>query len=147
MNERRAMLLRTLRQGALAGLVAGLVVALLLIVDYGPGSSLRAIARWFALDTPGTGRIVGFLLMLLLGAVFGLLFGLIVERWQPRLGRWLLTGLALGLLWWVLGALVFGVAINHVGIDVNSVFFYVMMLLVYGLLLGSLAFQWRQPQA
>lgn len=135
---------RTVRQGLLAGLLAGFLTGLLFVVDYGPANSLHGVARWFALDSPGSGKLVGLLLMLLLGGLFGLLFGVIATQRQPAQGRWLLLGLAMGATWWVLVALVLGTLINHVRMDFATFLFYSVPLLVYGLLLGSISFQWRQ---
>lgn len=135
--------MKTFRQGLLAGLLAGFLAALFFVVDYGPGNSLHGIARWLALDSPGAGKLVGFLLMLLLGGVFGILFGMVAGKWQLSLGRWLLGGLVVGVMWWVLFALVIGAGINHVSLGFGTMLFYSVPLLVYGLLLGSISFQWR----
>ncbi len=131
-----------LRQGLFAGVLAGFLVALLFVIDGGPGDSLHTVAHWFALDSKEAGKVVGFFLMLLLGGVFGLLFGGVVARLRPTLGRWLLMGLGVGAAWWLLVALLIGTGLNHVRLDFGGFLFSVIPLLVYGLLLGSIVWQW-----
>jgi hypothetical protein len=130
-----------IREGLLAGVIAGFLTALFFVVDYGPANSLHGVAHWFALDSQAGGKFVGFLLMLVLGALFGVLFGVLVARWRLSLGRWLLAGVVTGAVWWVLVALVIGTLINHIHLDFGMFLFYSIPLLVYGLLLGSIAFQ------
>ncbi|MEO6893091.1 MAG: hypothetical protein ABI324_29250 [Ktedonobacteraceae bacterium] len=136
-------MMRMLRQGLLAGLLAGFLTALLFLVDYGPGNSLHRVAQWFSLDSQAAGKFVGFLLMLLLGGIFGILFGVLARRWQPTRGRWLLAGLIVGAAWWLIVVLVIGSGLQHLRLGFGDVLFTSIPLLVYGLLLGSIAFQWR----
>ncbi|HJT57632.1 MAG TPA: hypothetical protein VJ761_14110 [Ktedonobacteraceae bacterium] len=138
--------MKTIPQTFFAGILAGFLAALLLLVDYGPGNSLHGVARWLALDSQGAGRFVGFLLMLILGGIFGILFGLIAGRWRPTLGRWLLIGLLMGAIWWLLVVLLIGTAINHLRLNFGDFLFSSVPLLVYGLLLGSIAFQFQRRQ-
>ena len=138
---------KTLLQGLFAGLCAGLLTALLYVVDYGPANSLHGVARWLALDSPGAGKVVGFLLMLALGAVFGMLFAVVMGRRHVTLGRALGMGLLMGVLWWAVVAFTLGTVINHLRFDLGSWLFSFISLLVYGLLLGSLSFQWRPQTA
>ena len=138
---------KTILQGLFAGLCAGFLAALLFVVDYGPANSLHGVARWLALDSPGAGKVVGFLLMLALGAVFGVLFALVVGRRHVTLGRALGIGLLVGVLWWAVVVFVLGTVINHLRLDLGSWLFSFIPLLVYGMLLGSLSFQWRPQPA
>lgn len=137
-------MIKRLRQGMLAGLCAGFFAALLFVVDYGPANSLHRVASWLALDSPAVGRFVGFLLMLILGAIFGALFVILGRERAVTLGRMLGLGLLTGVIWWVVVVLLLGAVINHVGLDFGSWLFSFIPLLVYGLLLSSLSFQWRQ---
>ena len=141
------MMMRTLRQGLLVGLSAGFFAALLFIVDYGPANSLHTVARWLGLDSSGSGRFVGFVLMLLLGAIFGSLFVVVTGRRNISLGRSLLLGLLTGVVWWFMVAFVLGDIVNHLRVDFGSWLFTFIPLLVYGLLLGSLSYQWRPRPA
>ncbi len=140
-------MIRILRQGALAGLCAGFLASLLYVVDYGPANSLHTVARWLALDSAGSGKFVGFLLMLLLGAIFGVLYALVSGSRNSTLGRSLIAGLLTGAAWWVIVAFVLGTLVNHLGLNFGTWLFTFIPLLVYGLLLGSLSYQWRQQPA
>ena len=133
-------MIQRLRQAGLAGLLAGFLAALLYLVDYGPGTSLHRVTQWFGIDSQSAGRIVGFLLMILLGGLFGILFGILVGRWRPLLGRWLLAGLGVGVVWWVLVVLGIGSGLHHLPMNFGDFLFTSIPLLVYGVLLGSLAF-------
>ncbi len=137
-------MLRTIRNGLGAGALAGFLAAFLFIIDYGPANSLRRVANWFRLDSPGAGKLVGLLLMLLLGALFGVLFSVVIGKQQPALGRTLIIGLLTGAAWWIVIVFVLGTLINHLPLDFGSWLFSFVPLLVYGLLLGSISFQWRQ---
>jgi len=140
-------MLKTIRLGLLAGVTAGFLAALLYVVDYGPGNSLDGVAQWFALDSQGAGRIIGFLLMLVLGTVFGILFGTVTGRRQVTLGRSLGVGLLMGFIWWVVAAFFLGTVINHLRFNLSFWLATFVPLLVYGLLLGSISFRWRIQQA
>src|SRR3989442_3258046 len=88
--------MNNIRKGLFAGLIAGLVLAMLYAVDYGPGAQLHTVAKWFALDSKNAGEYIGFVLLLILGALFGLAFG----AWQRgkviTLTRAIASGLILG---------------------------------------------------
>jgi hypothetical protein len=119
----------------------------LFVVDYGPANSLHGVARWLALDSQGAGKLVGFLLMLILGSLFGMLFGALVGRRQVTLGRTLGMGLLMGAVWWVVFAFLLGTVINHLRFNLGSWLFSFIPLLVYGLLLGSIFFSRRGQSA
>ncbi|HLZ55388.1 MAG TPA: hypothetical protein VKR06_00460 [Ktedonosporobacter sp.] len=138
-------MLRTLRQGLLAGGLAGLFIALLFFVDTSPGNGFHRVAQWLALDSQTAGKFVGFLLLLLLSLVFGMLFGVVARRMPAALGVWLLTGLAIGALWWIIVVLFLGMIIHHVPLTFGAFLSTSIPLLVYGIVLGSLSFLWRQP--
>ena len=132
--------------GGLAWLLAGLMTSLLWFVDYGPGNSLHTVARWLLLDSAGTGRQVGFLLWLGLCGLFGVLFGLVVRWRHPALGQSLGLGLVTGILAWVLVVFVVGTLVFHTHLDLGGVLYTSVPLLVYGLFLGSIAFQFQARQ-
>jgi hypothetical protein len=95
--------MRTILQGGLAGLLAALVTSLFWFVDYGPGNSLHTVAHWLMLDGSGTGKQMGFLLLLLLGV----LFGTTVRVWRSTLGGFLYSSVPLVIYGLVLGSLAF----------------------------------------
>lgn len=140
-------MLRTIRLELLAGVMAGFLAALLYVVDYGPGNSLHGVARWFALDSQGAGKFIGFLLMLGLGAIFGILFAMVMGKRQVTLGRSLGVGLLMGFTWWVVVAFLLGVVVNHLQFNLPFLLATFVPLLVYGLLLGSISYRWRAQQA
>lgn len=140
-------MLRTIRLELLAGVMAGFLAALLYVVDYGPGNSLHGVARWFALDSQGAGKFIGFLLMLGLGAIFGILFAMVMGKRQVTLGRSLGVGLLMGFTWWVVVAFLIGVVVNQLQFNLPFLLATFVPLLVYGLLLGSISYRWRAQQA
>src|SRR6266852_2190371 len=94
-------------RGVYSGLAAGVFVAVLYFVDYGPGNDLNRVAGWFGLNGQG-GKLTGFVLLIVLGGLFGLVFGLVQRDTAITFRRAVLTGLALGAAYWVIFA--FGVA-------------------------------------
>src|SRR5438105_135299 len=135
--------MNTLRQGVLAGLLAGFILGILGFVDYGPGNTLGGIARWLALDTRATGRLAGFIMLIVLGGLFGLLFGVLQRNKAATFGRSLVLGLAMGAAFWLIFPIVFGTLIFHARLDLGvfSLFESLVLLLVYGALLGTIYFQ------
>ena len=138
--------MRTILQGGLAGLLAALVTSLFWFVDYGPGNSLHTVARWLMLDSAGAGKLVGFLLWLALGVLFGLLFGLALRLWHPTLGGTLFFGLVTGAVNWLLVVFVAGTLWPHGHLDFGGFLYSSIPLLTYGLVLGSVAFQFQTRQ-
>ena len=68
----------TLRRGLLAGVLASLVLATFdFVTDGASGNGFPAVLRWFGLTItdPTIGHWAGFLLLIVLGGVFGLIFG------------------------------------------------------------------------
>ena len=55
--------MNTLLRGLYSGLMAGVIVAILYFVDYGPGNGLYGVARWFAFDDKSSGRLIGFIVL------------------------------------------------------------------------------------
>lgn len=127
--------------GLLAGLLAGLILAVLFFVDSGPGSLLHGPASWLALDSKEAGKYAGFILLIVLGGLFGALFGVFQSRGELTLGRALTMGAITGVIFWLLVRLLFGVLINHVGLGFGDFLSSFVPLLVYGVLLGALYFQ------
>src|SRR5690349_20981783 len=92
-------------RGLYAGFLASLLIAALYFVDYGPGNDYYGVANWFALGTKDTGKFSGFLVIIFLGLLFGLIFGLLQGSKLITIRRAIITGVALGLTWWVIFAL------------------------------------------
>jgi len=136
----------TMLKGLVAGLLAGIVLAVLFFVDYGPGGLLHNPARWLALDSQDAGKFVGFVLLIVLGGAFGVLFGILQGRRETTLGRSLLLGAATGILFWVIVPLLFGVMINHWQLNLGNFLISFVPLLLYGVLLGAF-FSQSAPEA
>jgi hypothetical protein len=131
-------------RGLYSGLIAGIVLALLYFVDYGPGNSLYGVANWFALGNKDSGKFIGFILIIVLGALFGLVFGLLQRNRQITFGRALVTGLASGVAWWIIFAFIVALLIGHMSLarfSLGSFLYPFTLCLVYGLLLGTVYFQ------
>jgi hypothetical protein len=138
--------MNSLQRGALAGLLAGLTLGVLAFVDYGPGNALNTPASWFGLAHISNEKWLGFLILLVLGTLFGFLFGLLQGKRVPQLGYALVTGLAMGFAWWIIIVLLLGTIINHLSLQFGSFLDAFVRLLFYGLLLGSLYFQLSSTQ-
>ncbi len=132
---------KRLQNGLLAGLLAGLLLSILFFTDYGPGGLLHTPAHWFALDSKDAGKFVGFLLLIVLGGIFGIVFGAIEGKREITLGRSLLLGAATGVFFWIIVPLLFGTIINHIRLDFGSFLYSFVPLVLYGVLLGAFSFQ------
>src|SRR5260370_35264960 len=95
--------MQTLRRGLLAGHLAGLVLAMLdFVTDGTPGRLLPEALHWFGITiaNPTISKFAGFFLLLVLGGVFGLIFGVLQRERMITISRALLWGLALGFVGW-----------------------------------------------
>jgi uncharacterized membrane protein YkvI len=131
----------SLRKGLFAGLTAGLVLALLYSVDYGPGTNLHTVAKWFGLDSKDAGGYIGFVLLLILGALFGLAFGAFQREREVTLKSAIIAGLILGVAWFVILVLLLGTTVGHVTLGPYGVMLFIVTSLLYGLLVGMLYYQ------
>ena len=113
-------MMTAIRRGLLTGLFAGLVLAMLDVVESGvPGNGLQEVLRWFGITfaDAGLSRLAGFVLVIALGGVFGILFGLILNRMNAQAGsinRAIQLGLLLGFAWWLLLSQVLCNIANHI---------------------------------
>jgi hypothetical protein len=126
-----------LRLGALSGAIAGLVIAAALFVDYGPGTSLSQVARWFWLDAAGV--VSGALLLVALGSLFGLLFarglalpGRALVGREIAIERALIVGLVTGALWWLVVPLLYAGLIRQMPLSPYSTMLFLAIGLLYG---------------
>ena len=136
--------MRHLPGGLYSGIIAGVIVGVLYFVDYGPGNGLHGVARWFALDNTDSGKLIGFILLIVLGALFGLIFGALQGKREMTISRALATGLALGVAWWVIFAFFVAIVVGHMSVarfNLGSFLYPFMLCLVYGLLLGTVYFE------
>jgi hypothetical protein len=130
--------------------LASLVLALFdFVTDGAPGNAFPAVLRWFGISMadPTISHWVGLLLLIVLGGVFGLLFG-VLQRGKPiTAGRALLTGLALGVLWWLLFEMVLANITNHASSPLSLSFGQFLASFpeasLFGVLLGAISMQWQ----
>lgn len=135
--------MRNILRGFYSGLLAGLMLGVIYFIDYGPGNGLHRVASWFGLDG-SAGRQIGFVLLLALGALFGLIFGALQRRPATSAGRAIGTGLLLGVAWWVIFAFLLPVALGRLmpaRLTLSAFLYPFMLCLLYGLLLGTIYFQ------
>ena len=133
--------MQRLQHGLFAGLLAGLLLSILFFADYGPGGLLHMPAQWLAIDSKDAGKFVGFLLLIVLGGVFGIVFGIIEGKREITLGRSLVLGATTGVIYWIVVPLLFGTIINHIQLNFGSFLYSIVPLLLYGVLLGAFSFQ------
>lgn len=143
-----------IRRGLLAGILAGLVLAILnFVTDGTPGRTLPDALHWFGITIadPTISRFSGFFLLIVLGGLFGLIFGAFQRERTITLSRALLSGLALGLAWWLVFSLVLANIMNHASSPFSLQFGGFLSTfpidLLFGLVLGAIYYQLQQRSA
>ena len=144
--------MQTLRRGLVAGLLAGLVLAMLdFVTDGTPGRLLPEALHWFGITIadPTISRFAGFFLLLVLGGVFGLIFAAL--QWERIItsSRALLWGLALGLVWWLVFSLLLANIMSHhapFSLDFGRFLSTFPIDLLFGVVLGAIYFQLQQQR-
>ena len=137
-----------IRRGLLAGLLAGLLLALLnFVTDSTPGRTLPDALHWFGITIadPTTSRFAGFFFLIVLGGIAGIIFGLVQGGRFISIGRALLSGLVLGLVWWLVFSLLLTNIMNHASSLLNLQFGMFLATfpinLLFGVVLGSIYYQ------
>ncbi len=137
-----------IRRGLMAGLLAGLLLAMLnFVTDSTPGRTLPDALRWFGITIadPTVSRFAGFILLIILGGIAGILFGLVQGARFTSIGRSLLSGLALGLVWWAVFSLLLANVMNHasspLSLDFGRFLSTFPIDLLFGMVLGSIYYQ------
>lgn len=139
-----------IRRGLLTGLFAGLVLAALDVVVNGvPGNGLQEVLRWFGitLADAGLSRLAGFVLVIALGGVFGILFGIILNRMNAQavsINRTIPLGLLLGFVWWLLLAQMLCNIVHHISpfsFNFTGILLTLPLNLVFGVVLGTAYYQ------
>ncbi len=145
--------MQTLRGGLVAGLLAGLVLAMLdFVTDGTPGRLLPEALHWFGITTadPTISRFAGFFLLIALGGVFGLIFGALQRERIITISRALLSGLALGFVWWLIFSLLLANIMSHrapFSLDFGRFLSTFPIDLLFGVVLGAISFQLQQRRA
>lgn len=132
------MMQKAVQRGLRAGALAGLLLVGLFFADYGPATTLSTVARWFALDGNAWSKLIGAILLVIVGAVFGGLFGIALRSRSLSLSQSVLVGLATGLGFWIVLVLLLSTAIRHIEQSLYGMLFWLVTSLLYGLVLGSL---------
>jgi hypothetical protein len=137
-----------IRRGLIAGLLAGLLLAMLnFITDGTPGRTLPDALRWFGITIADAtaSRFAGFFLLIVLGGIAGIIFGLVQGERFLSIGRSLLSGLALGLVWWAVFSLLLTNIMNHasspLSLDFGRFLVTFPIDLLFGMVLGSIYYQ------
>jgi hypothetical protein len=143
-----------IRRGLLAGLVAGLLLAMLnFVTDGTPGRTLPDALHWFGITIadPTISRFSGFFLLIVLGGISGLIFGALQRERVITISRALLSGLVLGLVWWLVFSLVLTNIMNHASspfsLQFGSFLSTFPIDLLFGLVLGAIYYQFQEHPA
>jgi hypothetical protein len=137
----------------LAGLLAGLVLAMLdFVTDGTPGRLLPEALHWFGITIadPTISRFAGFFLLIVLGGVFGLIFGALQRERIIPVSRALLSGLALGFGWWLVFSLLLANIMSHhapFSLDFGRFLSTFPIDLLFGMVLEAIYFQLQQQRA
>jgi hypothetical protein len=140
-----------IRKGLLAGLLAGLLLAMLnFVTDGTPGRTLPDVLHWFGITIadPTVSRFSGFILLIVLGGISGLIFGALQRERVITISRALLSGLALGIVWWLVFSLVLTNIMNHASspfsLQFGSFLSTFPIDLLFGLVLGASYYQLQE---
>ena len=137
-----------IRGGLLAGLLAGLLLAMLnFVTDGTPGRTLPDALHWFGITIadPTISRFAGFFLLIVLGGIAGIIFGIVQRERIITISRALLSGLVLGLVWWLVFSLLLTNIMNHASSPLSLQFGMFLATfpidLLFGLVLGMIYYQ------
>ena len=135
------------RTGMLPGLLAGAAGGLVLGVTMAGLGMLPAMGQVIRVDS----ALVGFLLLLVIAALTGAGFGVLIWYQRPGAGETLVLGLVYGAFWWYLGPLTLLPLLRGQGLtwDVNSAqaaFPVLLGLVLYGATTGLVLvlLQWKR---
>ena len=106
-----------------------------------PTHALLAASQWFALDSKSAGAYTGFVLLIILGGLFGLAFATFQRDRKITLSRAVLSGLVLGVAWLVILVLLLGSLVSHVSLDLYRIMLFLATSLLYGLLTGYMYYR------
>jgi hypothetical protein len=144
---------QTLSRGLAAGVLAGLVLALLdFVTDGAPGNNFPSVLHWFGINPANAtlSHFGGFFLLILLAGLFGLIFSVLQGTLALNPGRALLWGLALGLAWWLLFGLLLPNIMNHAAspasLSLGSFLASFPIDLLFGVLLAAISLQLQERQ-
>ena len=141
----------TMRRGLLAGLLAGILLAMLnFVTDGKPGRTPPDALHWFGITSadPTMSRFSGFLLLIVLGGVAGLIFGALPRERSITISLALLSGLALGIVWWLVFSFALTNIMNHASSPCSLQFGGFLSTfpidLLFGLVLGAIYYHLQE---
>ena len=134
---------RQIRAGVLGGLAGGIVFGMLMWMM----GMLPMIAGMVGSASPA----VGFLLHLLISAMIGVGFGILLDAYTITAGRATITGLLYGMVWWIVGPLILMPLMMGMGLGsqwnaaaIKAALPSLMGHLIYGGILGFTYFRLAQ---
>ena len=140
-----------IRRGLFAGLLAGLLLAMLnFVTDGTPGRTLPDTLHWFGITIadPTISRFAGFFLLIVLGGIAGLIFGALQRERIITLNRALISGVVLGLVWWLVFSFLLTNIMNHASSPFRLQFGMFLATfpidLLFGLVLGAIYYQFQE---
>jgi hypothetical protein len=146
--------MHTLRRGLLAGVLASLVLAMFdFVTDGAPGNGLPPVLHWFGITIADSAisHWAGLFLLIVLGAVWGLIFGALQRVKFITAGRALLTGMVLGVLRGLIFELVLTNILNHAPSTFSLSFGRFLspfpLNVLFGVLIGAIYIQWQGRHA
>ena len=107
--------------------------------------------HWFGITIadPTSSRFAGFFLLIVLGGVFGLIFGALQRERTITSSRALLWGLAFGFAWWLVFSLLLANIMSHhtpFSLDFGRFLSTFPIALLFGVVLGAIYFQLQQQR-
>lgn len=142
----------TNRRGLISGLLAGLLLAMLnFVTDGTPGRTLPDTLHWFGITIadPTISRFSGFFLLIVLAGIAGLIFGALQRDKIITIGRALISGVVLGVVWWLVFSLLLTNIMNHASpfsLQFGMFLSTFPIDLLFGLALGAIYYQLQERQ-
>jgi hypothetical protein len=137
LNHQEEKAMRSIRNGLLAGASAGILMITLLFFDEGPGNQLTLVAQSLGLDGHEGSKWLTVLIVFVVGALIGGLFGALLRQPSPSRGQAACWGLIAGALWWAVLFIFLGNIVQQLSLSLYLLMLYLVISLVYGLTLGS----------
>lgn len=103
---------RMIRNGALAGIAGGVAFGILM--------GMMGMLPMIASIAGSSSATVGFVIHMVISAVIGIGFAIVLGKFATSTGRSLLAGILYGMVWWVLGPLTIMPMMMGMGIQWNA---------------------------
>jgi hypothetical protein len=119
------------------------------VTDGTPGRTLPGVLHWFGITIadPTMSRFAGFFLLIVLGGIAGLIFGALQREKSITMSHALLSGLVVGLVWWLIFSLLLTNIMNRASSPFSLQFGMFLATfpidLLFGLILGAIYYQFQ----